>query len=173
MSNLENELKVKELYAKNEGANPTGSFKDRGMTVGVSKALELGMDKVICASTGNTSASLAAYAAKAGIKAYVLIPSGKIALGKLAQAIIHGAKVIPIKGNFDDALRIVVEASRELGIYMLNSINPFRLEGQKTIAYEIYDQLGKVPDNIILPVGNAGTFPRYGRGSRKCMRLEL
>lgn len=167
LSNLENELKSEGALCKNEGANPTGSFKDRGMTVGVSKALELGMDKVICASTGNTSASLAAYAAKAGIKAYVLIPSGKIALGKLAQAIIHGAKVIPIKGNFDDALRIVVEASRELGIYMLNSINPFRLEGQKTIAYEIYDQLGKVPDNIILPVGNAGNISAIWKGFKE------
>lgn len=166
LKNLEKRLGV-ELYAKNEGANPTGSFKDRGMTVGVSKALELGMDKVICASTGNTSASLAAYAAKAGISAYVLVPSGKIALGKLAQAIIYGAKVVPVRGNFDDALRVVVEASRELGVYMLNSINPFRLEGQKTIALEIYDQLGFVPDNIVLPVGNAGNISAIWKGFKE------
>ncbi len=166
LSNLERELGV-ELYAKNEGANPTGSFKDRGMTVGVSKALELGMDKVICASTGNTSASLAAYAARAGIKAYVLVPSGKIALGKLAQAIIYGARVVPVKGNFDDALRVVVEASAKLGIYMLNSINPFRLEGQKTIALEIYDQLGFVPDNVVLPVGNAGNISAIWKGFKE------
>ncbi len=166
LKNLEKSLGV-ELYAKNEGANPTGSFKDRGMTVGVSKALELGMDKVICASTGNTSASLAAYAAKAGISAYVLVPSGKIALGKLAQAIIYGAKVVPVRGNFDDALRVVVEASRELGVYMLNSINPFRLEGQKTIALEIYDQLGFVPDNIVLPVGNAGNISAIWKGFKE------
>ncbi len=166
LKNLEKELGV-ELYAKNEGANPTGSFKDRGMTVGVSKALELGMDKVICASTGNTSASLAAYAAKAGIKAYVLVPSGKIALGKLAQAIIYGAKVVPVKGNFDDALRVVVEASAKLGVYMLNSINPFRLEGQKTIALEIYDQLGFVPDNVVLPVGNAGNISAIWKGFKE------
>ncbi|CAB49948.1 threonine synthase [Pyrococcus abyssi] len=167
LNNLEKILGVKELYAKNEGANPTGSFKDRGMTVGVSKALELGMKRVACASTGNTSASLAAYAAKAGIEAYVLVPSGKIALGKLAQAIIYGAKVIPIKGNFDDALRVVIEASEELGIYMLNSINPFRLEGQKTIAYEIYDQLQKVPDNVVLPVGNAGNISAIWKGFKE------
>lgn len=166
LKNLEKELGI-ELYAKNEGANPTGSFKDRGMTVGVSKALELGMDKVICASTGNTSASLAAYAAKAGIKAYVLVPSGKIALGKLAQAIIYGAKVVPVKGNFDDALRVVVEASAKLGVYMLNSINPFRLEGQKTIALEIYDQLGFVPDNVVLPVGNAGNISAIWKGFKE------
>ncbi|MFA4640272.1 threonine synthase [Pyrococcus kukulkanii] len=167
LENLEKELGVRELYAKNEGANPTGSFKDRGMTVGVSKALELGMDKVICASTGNTSASLAAYAAKAGIKAYVLVPSGKIALGKLAQAIIYGAQVVPVNGNFDDALRVVVEASRELGVYMLNSINPFRLEGQKTIAYEIYDQLQRVPDNVVVPVGNAGNISAIWKGFKE------
>ena len=166
LKNLEKELGI-ELYAKNEGANPTGSFKDRGITVGVSKALELGMDKVICASTGNTSASLAAYAAKAGIKAYVLVPSGKIALGKLAQAIIYGAKVVPVKGNFDDALGVVVEASAKLGVYMLNSINPFRLEGQKTIALEIYDQLGFVPDNVVLPVGNAGNISAIWKGFKE------
>ncbi|WP_457754733.1 threonine synthase [Thermococcus sp.] len=167
LENLQKELEMRELYVKNEGANPTGSFKDRGMTVGVSKAIELGMDKVICASTGNTSASLAAYSAKAGIKSYVLVPSGKIALGKLAQAIVYGAKVVPVKGNFDDALRVVVEASRELGVYMLNSINPFRLEGQKTIAFEVFDQLGFVPDNVILPVGNAGNISAIWKGFKE------
>ncbi|NJE26628.1 threonine synthase [Thermococcus sp. MV5] len=167
LENLQKELNMKELYVKNEGANPTGSFKDRGMTVGVSKALELGMDKVICASTGNTSASLAAYAARANIKAYVLVPSGKIALGKLAQAIVYGAKVVPIKGNFDDALRVVVEASEELGVYMLNSINPFRLEGQKTIAFEVFDQLKFVPDKVILPVGNAGNISAIWKGFKE------
>ena len=167
LENLQTELGMKELYVKNEGANPTGSFKDRGMTVGVSKALELGMDKVICASTGNTSASLAAYAAKSSIKAYVLVPSGKIALGKLAQAIVYGAKVVPVRGNFDDALRVVVKASKELGVYMLNSINPFRLEGQKTIAFEIFDQLGFVPDRVILPVGNAGNISAIWKGFKE------
>lgn len=167
LKNLGEELGAPKLYAKNEGNNPTGSFKDRGMTVGVSKALELGMDKVICASTGNTSASLAAYAAKAGIKAYVLVPSGKIALGKLAQAMIYGAQVVPVSGNFDDALRVVVKASGELGVYMLNSINPFRLEGQKTIALEIYDQLGFVPDNVLLPVGNAGNISAIWKGFKE------
>ena len=167
LENLQRKLGMRELYVKNEGANPTGSFKDRGMTVGVSKALELGMERVICASTGNTSASLAAYAAKAGIDAYVLVPEGKIALGKLAQAIVYGAKVVPVRGNFDDALGVVVEASKELGVYMLNSINPFRLEGQKTIAFEIYDQLGFVPDNIILPVGNAGNISAIWKGFRE------
>lgn len=167
MENLQKELEMKELYVKNEGANPTGSFKDRGMTVGVSKALELGMDKVICASTGNTSASLAAYSAKAGIRGYVLVPSGKIALGKLAQAIVYGAKVVPVRGNFDDALRVVIAASKELGVYMLNSINPFRLEGQKTIAFEIFDQLGFVPDKVILPVGNAGNISAIWKGFKE------
>ncbi|OYT33152.1 threonine synthase [Palaeococcus sp. (in: euryarchaeotes)] len=171
LENLQKELEMRELYVKNEGANPTGSFKDRGMTVGVSKALELGMDKVICASTGNTSASLAAYSAKAGIKSYVLIPSGKIALGKLAQAIVYGAKVVPIRGNFDDALRVVVEASKELGVYMLNSINPFRLEGQKTIAFEIFDQLGFVPDKVILPVGNAGNISAIWKGFKELYEI--
>jgi len=171
LENLQKELEMRELYVKNEGANPTGSFKDRGMTVGVSKALELGMDKVICASTGNTSASLAAYSAKAGIKSYVLIPSGKIALGKLAQAIVYGAKVVPIRGNFDDALRVVVEASKELGVYMLNSINPFRLEGQKTIAFEIFDQLGFVPDKVILPVGNAGNISAIWKGVKELYEI--
>ncbi|RZN63676.1 MAG: threonine synthase [Thermoproteota archaeon] len=155
------------VYLKNEGANPTGSFKDRGMTVGVSKAVELGMRKVICASTGNTAASLAAYSAKAGMKCYVLVPSGKVAVGKLSQAIIHGANIVQIKGNFDDALNIVLKASRGIGAYILNSVNPFRLEGQKTAAFEIYDQLRFVPDTVILPVGNGGNISAIWKGFKE------
>lgn len=150
---------VRSLYVKHEGANPTGSFKDRGMTVGVSRAVELGCKTVGCASTGNTSASLAAYAAKAGLGCVVLLPSGKVAAGKLAQAMFYGAKVVTIDGNFDDALRVVRQLSRDGTLYLLNSINPFRPEGQKTVAFEIIDQLNfEVPDRIILPVGNAGNI---------------
>jgi threonine synthase len=165
--NLKKDIGYRRLYIKNEGENPTCSFKDRGMTVGVSKALELGMKKVACASTGNTSASLAAYSAHAALDCYVMIPSGKIALGKLAQAIIYGAKVIPINGNFDQALDAVMAASKAFGIYLLNSINPYRLEGQKTIAFEILDQLGEVPDRIILPVGNAGNISAIWKGFKE------
>jgi len=151
---------------KNEGENPTGSFKDRGMTVGVTKVMELGLKIVACASTGNTSASLAAYAAKAGLTSIVFIPSGKIALGKLTQAIIHGAKIVQIRGSFDDALRKVMsftETHRK--VYLLNSINPYRIEGQKTLAFEIYDQLSdREPDTIILPVGNAGNISAIWKG---------
>ncbi|MEM3407260.1 MAG: threonine synthase [Nitrososphaerota archaeon] len=153
------------IFIKNEGANPTGSFKDRGMTVGVTKALELRMNEVACASTGNTSASLAAYAARAGIKAYVFIPYGKIALGKLAQALVYGAEIIAIKGSFDDALKKVLSLSSKM--YILNSINPFRLEGQKTIAYEIFDQLRYVPDKVIVPVGNAGNISAIWKGFKE------
>jgi len=153
------ELNLRQLHVKFEGANPTGSFKDRGMTVGVSRALELGCKVVGCASTGNTSASLAAYAAKAGLKCVVLLPSGKVALGKLAQAMFFGAKVITVDGNFDDALRVVRELSRAGDLYMLNSVNPFRPEGQKTLAFEILDQLDfQLPDRIIYPVGNAANI---------------
>jgi len=165
--NLKKDIGYNRLFIKNEGENPTCSFKDRGMTVGVSKALELGMKKVACASTGNTSASLAAYSAHANLECFVMIPSGKIALGKLAQAIIYGAKVIPINGNFDQALEAVMSASKAFGIYLLNSINPYRLEGQKTIAFEIYDQLGEVPDRIILPVGNAGNISAIWKGFKE------
>jgi len=133
---LAKQIGVRELYVKHEGLNPTGSFKDRGMTVGVSKALELGMKTVACASTGNTSASLAIYAAKAGITAVVLLPAGKVAMGKLAQALMHGAKVLSIKGNFDEAFRLVQELCDSGDFYLLNSINPFRLEGQKTIGFD-------------------------------------
>jgi len=166
-------LGLKELYAKNEGENPTGSFKDRGMTVGVTKALELGMNRVACASTGNTSASLAAYAAKAGIKCTIIIPSGKVAFGKLAQAIAHGADVIQIRGNFDDALRIIRELCDIHQVYLLNSVNPYRIEGQKTIAFEIRDQLGYVPDKVILPVGNAGNISAIWKGFTELHQLNM
>jgi threonine synthase len=169
---LGKELGAKSLYIKNEGANPTGSFKDRGMTVGVSKALELGAHAVICASTGNTSASLAAYAARAGLNCIALIPAGKIAVGKLAQAMMYGADIVGIKGNFDAALRIVLEASRHFGLYLLNSINPFRIEGQKTAAFEICDQLGwRSPERVILPVGNAGNIVAYRKGFKELKEL--
>jgi threonine synthase len=159
-------LGLKELYVKNEGENPTGSFKDRGMTVGVTKAVELGVKSVICASTGNTSASLAAYAAKAGLQCAVLIPSGKIAYGKLAQAIIYGAKVIQVRGNFDQALDIVFNLSeKHRNIYLLNSINPFRIEGQKSLGFEICEQLDdKPPDRVVVPVGNAGNISAIWKG---------
>ena len=157
---------LKNLYVKNEGENPTGSFKDRGMTVGVTKALEYGVKTVVCASTGNTSASLAAYATKAGVECLVLIPSGKIAYGKLAQAIVYGAKVVQVKGNFDDALNIIVKLSLDYkGVYLLNSINPYRLEGQKTLAFEVFNQLkGKVPERVVVPVGNAGNISAIWKG---------
>ncbi|MEM3754184.1 MAG: threonine synthase [Candidatus Bathyarchaeia archaeon] len=168
-------LNSNEIFIKNEGENPTGSFKDRGMTVGVSKALELGMKKVVCASTGNTSASLAAYAAKAGLKCFVLIPSGKIALGKLAQAIAYGAKVIQIKGDFDLALKEVIKISElNPSIYLLNSINPHRIEGQKTLAYEVWEQLGyKAPDCVVVPVGNAGNISAIWKGFIELRNLNL
>ncbi|HEY4675220.1 MAG TPA: threonine synthase [Candidatus Bathyarchaeia archaeon] len=173
--NLAKRLKLSNLYVKNEGENPTGSFKDRGMTVGVTKAVELGMKTVMCASTGNTSASLAAYAAKAGLQCIVFIPSGKIAQGKLSQAMVHGAKVVQVRGNFDQALKIVLdlsEAHRE--VYLLNSINPFRLEGQKTLAYEVYDQLNEnVPDRVVLPVGNAGNISAIWKGFTELHKLGL
>jgi len=156
-----------ELYLKFDGANPTGSFKDRGMTLAISKALEEGSRAVICASTGNTSASASAYAARAGIKAIVLIPEGKIATGKLVQAMIHGAVVIQIKGNFDQALNIVREIVKEYPITLVNSINPYRIEGQKSAAFEVCDQLGRVPDYHALPVGNAGNISAYWKGYKE------
>lgn len=161
---LGDELGVK-LHVKVEGSNPTGSFKDRGMSVGITKALELGVDTVGCASTGNTSASLAAYAARAGLKCIVLLPSGKVALGKLAQAMFHGAKVLSVNGNFDEALETVTALALEGKLYLLNSVNPFRLEGQKSIGFEIVDDLGwRTPDRIILPVGNAGNISAIWKG---------
>lgn len=150
---------IKQVYVKYEGANPTGSFKDRGMTVGVSRAKELKCRTVGCASTGNTSASLAAYAAKGGMRCVVLLPSGHVAAGKLAQAMFFGAKVVMVDGNFDDALMVVKQLAHEGELYLLNSVNPFRPEGQKTVGYEIIDQLDfEVPDRIILPVGNAANI---------------
>ncbi|MCF0226023.1 MAG: threonine synthase [Methanobrevibacter sp.] len=154
-----------ELYVKVEGSNPTGSFKDRGMTVGTTKALELGVDTVGCASTGNTSASLSAYAARAGLRCIVFLPAGKVALGKLAQAMFHGAEVVSIDGNFDEALEAMTALALDKCLYLLNSINPYRLEGQKTIGYEILQGLGwESPDRIILPVGNAGNISAIWKG---------
>jgi len=152
------------VFLKYEGLNPTASFKDRGMTLAVSRAVEAGSRAVICASTGNTSASAAAYAARAGLKAFVLIPEGKIALGKLAQAMIHGATVIKILGNFDDALRIVREVSDNYPITLVNSVNPHRIEGQKSAAFEVCNALGDAPEFHFLPVGNAGNITAYWAG---------
>lgn len=167
-------LNCPSMYVKNEGENPTGSFKDRGMTVGVTRAKELGSKVVICASTGNTSASLAAYAAKAGLHCIVLVPAGKIASGKLVQAIVHGAHVIQVKGNFDYALRVVRKLCSIYPLYLLNSVNPYRLEGQRTIAYEVYEQLGyKVPDVVVVPVGNAGNISAIWKGFKELMHLGL
>jgi threonine synthase len=153
-----------ELYLKFEGVNPTGSFKDRGMTFAISKAVEGGARAVMCASTGNTSASAAAYGARAGLSVYVLIPAGKIAMGKLSQAMMHQATVIQIEGNFDQALTLVKDLSASLRIELVNSVNPFRIEGQKTAAFEVCDQLGDAPTIHILPVGNAGNITAYWKG---------
>lgn len=153
-----------DLYIKYEGLNPTGSFKDRGMTMAVTMAVEEGSKAIICASTGNTSAAAAAYAARAGVSAFVLIPEGKIALGKLAQAMIHGAIIIQIKGNFDRGLELVKEVSNEAPVTIVNSINPYRLQGQKTAAFEIIEELGGAPDYHCLPVGNAGNISAHWMG---------
>ena len=152
------------IYAKFEGLNPTGSFKDRGMTMAVTKAVEAGAKAIICASTGNTSAAAAAYAARAGIACFVLIPEGKIALGKLSQAMMHGSVVIQIRGNFDDGMRLVQEVARTTPVNIVNSINPYRLQGQKTIAFEIIEALGDAPDYHALPVGNAGNICAHWMG---------
>jgi threonine synthase len=156
-----------EVWLKYDGANPTGSFKDRGMTMAMSKAVEEGTRGVICASTGNTSASAAAYAARAGVACWVVIPEGKIAMGKLAQAVMHGAKVIEISGNFDRALEMVVKASDNLGLTLVNSINPYRIAGQKSVAWEVVDALGSAPDFHFLPVGNAGNITAHWRGYKE------
>jgi threonine synthase len=156
-----------ELYVKMEGANPTGSFKDRGMVMAVAKAVEAGSKTVICASTGNTSASAAAYAARAGIKCIIVIPNGKIARGKLAQAMMYGAEIISIEGNFDQALKMVRNISEVEPITLVNSVNPFRLEGQKTAAFEVCDQLGDAPDILAIPVGNAGNISAYWKGFKE------
>jgi len=156
-----------EVYLKYEGLNPTGSFKDRGMTMAVSRACQEKATAVICASTGNTSASAAAYAALAGIKCIVLIPSGAIALGKLSQALIHGAKVLAVKGNFDSSLDLVKEIAAKYPITLVNSLNPFRIEGQKTASFEICDHLGDAPDFQVMPVGNAGNITAYWKGYKE------
>lgn len=153
-----------EIFLKYEGLNPTGSFKDRGMTMAVSMAKASGSNAIICASTGNTSAAAAAYAARAGMKAFVLIPEGKIALGKLSQAMIHGAQVLQILGNFDDALTLVCEVSEKYPVTLVNSVNPFRIEGQKSGAFEVCDALGDAPTFHVLPVGNAGNITAYWAG---------
>ncbi len=161
------------VFFKYEGANPTGSFKDRGMTMAISKALEKGARAVMCASTGNTSASAAAYAARAGLKCLVLIPGGKIAQGKLAQALIHGAKVIALKGSFDEALEIVRALTDKHPIELVNSINPYRLQGQKTAAFEVCDILGASPDYLIIPVGNAGNITAYWMGFKEYYEKKI
>jgi len=152
------------IYLKYEGQNPTGSFKDRGMTLAISKAVEEGSRAVVCASTGNTSASAAAYAARAELPCLVVVPAGGVALGKLVQALAHGARVVPVEGSFDDALRIVRDAAPRLRLTIVNSINPYRLEGQKTGAFEVCDALGRAPDALAIPVGNAGNISAYWRG---------
>ncbi len=158
------ELTGCDVHLKVEGANPTGSFKDRGMTMAISRAVEAGSQAVICASTGNTSASAAAYAARAGLTCAVLVPNGKIALGKLAQALVHGARLLQLDGSFDDCLRVARDLADTFPVTLVNSVNPFRLEGQKTAAFEIVEDLGSAPDVHCLPVGNAGNITAYWRG---------
>ncbi|WP_235597789.1 threonine synthase, partial [Geobacillus stearothermophilus] len=155
------------LYVKVEGANPTGSFKDRGMVMAVTKAKEEGSHTIICASTGNTSASAAAYAARAGMRCLVVVPNGKIALGKLAQAAMYGAEIFAIDGNFDEALKMVRRLSETAPITLVNSVNPHRIEGQKTAAFEVCDQLGRAPDVLAIPVGNAGNITAYWKGFKE------
>ncbi len=166
------ELESVQAYVKNEGQNPTGSFKDRGMTVGVTRAVSLGSSRVICASTGNTAASLAAYAARAALECVVLVPAGGVAQGKLAQAYFEGARVVGLRGTFDDAMRLVSDAAKELDAYVLNSINPYRIEGQKTAAFELFQQLGgRVPDWVVCPVGNGGNLAAYWKGFQELRAL--
>jgi len=171
---LAKSIGIDDLWVKHEGLNPSGSFKDRGMTVGVTKAVELGVKGVACASTGNTSASLAIFAAKAGIPCYALLPKGKVALGKVAQAMMHGAKIFSLRGNFDDALRVVRLLCEEENLYLLNSVNPYRLEGQKTIAFEVAEKLDwRVPDRLIVPVGNAGNISAIFKGFSELKTLGI
>ncbi|WP_341920282.1 threonine synthase [Hydrocarboniphaga effusa] len=173
LENLAREIGFEgELYVKFEGLNPTGSFKDRGMTVAVTQAVHEGARAIICASTGNTSAAAAAYAARAGITAFVLIPEGKIALGKLAQAVVHGAVVVQIRGNFDDGMRLVKEVAETSPVAIVNSINPFRLQGQKTAAFEIVEALGRAPDYHCIPVGNAGNISAHWIGYSEVSGFE-
>jgi len=172
---LGREIGLKRLFVKNEGENPTGSFKDRGMTVALSKARELGKRKVVCASTGNTAASLAAYAARAGLKCVVIVPERKVAAGKMLQVMIHGASILQVSGDFDQAMRAVVTLTEHRkGFHLMNSLNPFRLEGQKTLAYEVCDQLdGAVPDTLILPVGNGGNISAIWKGFNEFQTLGV
>lgn len=162
-------LGIAEVRLKYEGMNPTGSFKDRGMVVAVARALEQGARAVLCASTGNTAASAAAYAAHAGIEALVLLPAGKVAAGKLAQAVVYGARVVTVRGNFDDALRVARVAAERYGVALVNSVNPDRIEGQTTAAYEICDALGDAPELLALPVGNGGNITAYWLGFRRAL----
>ncbi len=166
--NLGAAARVGELYVKNDGQNPTGSFKDRGMTVAVTRAKEMGSRALVCASTGNTAASLAAYAAKARIPAAVVVPQGSVATGKLGQAFSYGARVFGVEGNFDAALKLVFDlVEQDRRFYLVNSVNPFRIEGQKVAAYEMYEQLGRVPDYLVLPVGNAGNISAIWKGFKE------
>lgn len=160
------------VWLKVEGCNPTGSFKDRGMTMAISKAAERGVKAVICASTGNTSASAAAYAVKAGMISAVLVPDGKIAMGKLAQAVVHGAKILQVNGNFDDCLTLAKDLANNYPVELVNSVNPYRIDGQKTASFEVIDFLGKAPDIHVLPVGNAGNITAYWQGYREYQRIK-
>lgn len=166
-SNLEKELGIGRLYFKLEGCNPTGSFKDRGMVVAIAKAVEGGSSAVICASTGNTSASAAAYAARCNLRSIVVVPKGNIAAGKMAQAVAYGAHIVSLEGNFDDALRLVRELAERQAVTLVNSVNPYRIEGQKTAAFEIVDALGDAPDLLCIPVGNAGNITAYWKGFKE------
>ncbi|MBI2287437.1 MAG: threonine synthase [Chloroflexi bacterium] len=168
---LETEIGCRELYLKLEGCNPTGSFKDRGMVVAVAKALESGSKAIMCASTGNTSSSAAAYAAYCGLTAIIIVPKNNIAPGKLAQAIVYGAKIIALKGNFDQALSIVLDLTKKHPVTLANSVNPHRIEGQKTAAFEIIDTLGQAPDYLFIPVGNAGNITAYWKGFEEYYQL--
>ena len=170
---LAESLGLDAVYFKNEGQNPTGSFKDRGMTIAVTRAVEVGARSILCASTGNTSASMAAYAARAGLKAIVLIPKGKIAAGKLLQAIVHGAKIQQVRGNFDGALKKARAMAERGDLYLVNSLNPYRIEGQKTLAFEIWEQLGKIPEVVVVPVGNAGNISAIWKGFWELKKLAI
>jgi len=166
------ELGLEALYFKLEYTNPTGSFKDRGMVMAVAKAIEAGAEALLCASTGNTSASAAAYAARHGVPSYVIVPAGRIAMGKLAQAVVHGAEIVAIEGSFDDALNIARQLGERPGIALVNSVNPYRIQGQKTAAFEIVDDLGEAPDLLCIPVGNAGNITAYWRGFNEYRQAE-
>jgi threonine synthase len=171
---LGKKLGLKKLYVKNEGENPTGSFKDRGMTVAISKAIELHKRKVACASTGNTAASLAAYSARAGLECTVFVPAGKVAGGKMLQVVMHGANILQVKGDFDQAMESVTQlTSKRKNFYLMNSLNPFRLEGQKTLAFEVCDKLGLAPDALVLPVGNGGNISAIWKGFNEYHELGI